>query len=116
MAKTELTALWVIIDDNLFRRTPVFSVNKKRSQTTECPGMHFKHLKSNSHGTIYNSFIMINLDYCMASCGQVNNQKLEMNHKRALRKLLVDYNSFYQELLEKAGTTTVLIQWLRLIV
>ena len=48
-------------------------------------------------------------------CGQGNNQKLEKIQERALRILFADYDSPYQDLLNKAGTTTLLIQRLRLI-
>ena len=67
---------------------------------------------------IYSSFIMRNFDYCPLVwhfCGQVNNQKLEKIQERALRILFADYNSSYTELLGRAGTTTLLIQRLRLI-
>ena len=61
---------------------------------------------------------MSNFNYCPLVrhfCGQVNNQKLGNIQERALRILFADYNSSYTELLGRAGTTTLLIQWLRLI-
>ena len=60
---------------------------------------------------------MSNFNYCPLVwhfCGQVNNQKLEQIQERALRILFADYNSSYLELLKRAGTTTLLIQRLRL--
>ena len=61
---------------------------------------------------------MSNFNYCPPVwhfCGQVNNQKLEKIQERALDILFADYNSSYTELLWRAGTTTLLIQRLRLI-
>ena len=61
---------------------------------------------------------MSNFNYCPLVwhfCGQVNNQKLEKIQEIALRILFADYNSSYTELLGRVGTTTLLIQRLRLI-
>ena len=61
---------------------------------------------------------MSNFNHCPLVwhfCGQVNNQKLLKVQERALRILFADYNSSYMELLGSAGTTTLLIQRLRLI-
>ena len=61
---------------------------------------------------------MSNFNYCPLECHfccQVNNQKLETIQERALRIMFADYNSFYMELLGRAGTLTPLIQRLRLI-
>ena len=61
---------------------------------------------------------MSNFNYCPLVwhfCGKLNNHKLEKIQERALRILYNDYNSSYPQLLEKAGTTTLLIQRLRLL-
>ena len=76
-----------------------------------------KHLNINSRRTIYNSFIMSNLTYCPLVwhfCGKINNQTLEQIQENALRILFPDYNSSYLGLLNRAGTTTLLMLQLRL--
>ena len=77
-----------------------------------------RHLNINSRRAVYNSFIMSNFNNCPLVrhfFGQVNNQKLQQIQERAPRILFADYNSSYLELLKRAGTTTLLIQRLRLI-
>ena len=61
---------------------------------------------------------MIKFNHCPLVwhfCGQVNNQKLVNIKKRVLRILFADYNSSYLELLDKAGTITLLIEGVSLI-
>ena len=60
---------------------------------------------------------MSNFNYCSLVrhfCGQVKNQKLEQVHERTLRILFADCNLSNLDLLKRAGTTTLLIQRLRL--
>ena len=61
---------------------------------------------------------MSNFNYCLLVwhfCEYMNNAKLEKIQERALRILFDDYTSSYTDMLEKAGTATLLIQRLRLI-
>ena len=78
----------------------------------------YKHLNINSRMAIYSSFIMSSFSHCPLVWhirGQVNNHKHEKIQERALRILFAHYNSSYMELLEKAGTTTLLLERFRLI-
>ena len=118
MSETEVTVLGVTIDDKLCFSQHISVCCKKAARQLNALARISKHLNINSRRAIYNSFIMSNFNYCPLVwhfCGQVNNQKLEKIQERALRILFADYNSSYTELLGRAGTTTLLIQRLRLI-
>ena len=118
MSETEVTVLGVTIDDRLCFSQHISSCCKKAARQLNALARISRHLNINSHRAVYNSFIMSNFNYCPLVwhfCGQVNNQKLEQIQERALRILFADYNSSYLELLNRAGTTTLLIQRLRLI-
>ena len=59
---------------------------------------------------IYHSFIMSNFDYwplIWHFCSKGNTEKLEKTHFRALKFICQVFNSFYDILLEKAGTATL---------
>ena len=70
-----------------------------------------KFLDFKSRKIIYNSFILSNFSYCPLVwhfCGKKNNNKIEKIQERSLRILYNDYHSSYEQLLEKADTTTML--------
>ena len=118
MSETEVTVLGVTMDDKLCFSQHISVCCKKAARQLNALAQISKHLNINSRRAIYNSFIMSNFNYCPLVrhfCGQVNNQKLEKIHERALRILFADYNSSYTQLLGRAGTTTLIIQRLRLI-
>ena len=118
MSETEVTVLGVTIDDRLCFSQHISSCCKKAARQLNALARISRHLNINSRRAVYNSFIMSSFNYCPLVwhfCGQVNNQKLEQIQERALRILFADYNSSYLELLNRAGTTTLLIQRLRLI-
>ena len=78
-----------------------------------------KYIDIGSPKTIYNSFILSNFNYCPLMwhfCGKTNNDKLEKIPERALRILYQDHNSSNDDLLKTAGTSTLLIQRLRLMI
>ena len=59
---------------------------------------------------LYNSFIMSQFNYCRLIwmfCGKVANNDLNRTHKRALRILLNDYTSTYNELLHRVNECTI---------
>ena len=118
MSETDVTVLGVTIDDKLCFSQHISVCCKKAARQLNALARISKNLDINSRRAIYNSFIMSNFNYCPIVwhfCGQVNNQKLEKIQEKALRILFADYNSSYTELLGRAGTTTLLIQRLRLI-
>ena len=118
MSQTQVTVLGVTIDDKMCFSQHVSVCCRKAARQPNALARISKHLNINSCSAIYNSFIMSNFNYCPLVwhfCGQVNNQKLETIQEKALRILFADYNSSYTELPGNAGTTTLLIQRLRLI-
>ena len=59
---------------------------------------------------LYNSFIMSQFNYCpliWMFCGKVANSDLNRTHKRALRILLYDYTSTFNELLHRVNECTI---------
>ena len=117
MSETYVTVLVVTVGDRLCFSQHISPCCKKADRQLNALARISRHLEIISRRAIYKSFIMSNFNYCPLVwhfCGQVNNQKLEQIQGRALRILFADYNSSYLELLERAGTTTLLIQrfWL----
>ena len=59
---------------------------------------------------LYNSFVLSNFNYCpliWMFSGKSSNNKFNRIHKRALRLLLDDYGSIFEELLQKRGEHTI---------
>ena len=53
---------------------------------------------------LYNSFILTNFNYCpliWMLCGKTANEEVNRVHKRALRVLLNDFDSTFEELLHR---------------
>ena len=62
--------------------------------------------------TIYNTFILANFNYCpivWMHCGIVNMKKMERLQCRALRFVLNDFTSSFDELLKLSGSTKLTI-------
>ena len=117
-SENAVAVLGVMIDDNLSFSQHVSNCCTKAARQLNALARISKHLNLNSRRTIYNSFIMSNFNYCPLVwhfCGKSNNQKLEKIQERALRILYNDFSSTYPQLLKTAGTTTLLIQRLRLL-
>ena len=119
MSETEVTVLGVAIDDRSCFSLHIRSWCKKAAWQLNALARISKHINMNSRRAIPNSFIMSNFNYCPLVwhfCGQAKNRKLEQIQERALRILFADYNSPYLGLVKRAGITSLLIQWYRLIV
>ena len=59
---------------------------------------------------LYNSFVLFNFHYCpliWMFSEKSSNNKINRIHKRALRVLLDDYGSTFDELLQKRGEHTI---------
>ena len=59
---------------------------------------------------LYNSFILTNFNYCpliWMFCGKTTNDMVNRVHKRALRVILCDYDSSFEELLHKNEEVTI---------
>ena len=117
ISEAAVTVLGVTIDDNLSFNEHISVCCTKAARQLNALARIAKYLDVRSHRMLYNSFIMSNFNYCPLVwhfCGKTNNQKLEKIQERALRILYFDYTSTYDELLDKAGTNTLLINRLRL--
>ena len=69
-----------------------------------------KFLDFKSRKTIYHAFILSNFNFCPLIwhfCSQTNNDKLEKLNYRALRFIFQDYESSYEMLLQKMGSTSL---------
>ena len=108
--------LGILIDENLKFSEHVSSSCKKAARQLNALARIAKYLDFNSRKLIYNSFIKSNFTYCPIVwhfCGKENNNKLEKIQERALRILYDDKCSSYTQLLDRAGTTTLLISRLK---
>ena len=59
---------------------------------------------------LYNSFILTNFNYCpliWMFCGKTANEEVNRVHKRALRVLLNDFDSNFEELLHRNEEVTI---------
>ena len=118
ISEAAVTVLGVTIDDNLNFNEHISVCCTKAARQLNALSRIAKYLDVRSRRTIYNSVIMSNFNYCPLVwhfCGKTNNQKLEKIQERALRILYDDHTSTYDELLEKAGTNTLLINRLRIL-
>ena len=69
-----------------------------------------RYLESQKASLLYNSFILTNFNYCpliWMFCGKTTNDKVNSVHKQALRALLHDYTSSFEELLHRNEEVTV---------
>ena len=117
ISEAAVTVLGVTIDDNLSINEHISVCCTKAARQLNALARIAKYLDVRSRRTIYNSFIMSSFNYCPLVwhfCGKTKNQKLEKIQERTLRILYDDYTSIYDELLDKAGTNTLLINRLRL--
>ena len=67
--------------------------------------------------TIFYAFILSNFNYCRLAwhfCSENNSRKLEKIQERALRFVYEDFDSSYEELLDKAKIPTPRVRRLRI--
>ena len=72
--------------------------------------MVVKDLEPQEAGLQYNSFILKNLNYCILIwifCGKTTNDEVNRVRKCALRVLLNDYDSSFEELLHRNENVTI---------
>ena len=108
--------LGVLIDDRLQFNEQIRSSCNKAARQLNALARISKHLDFKSRKLIYHSFIESNFTYCPIVwhfCGRENNNKLEKLQERSLRILFDDKCSSYEELLKRAGTTTILVSRLK---
>ena len=79
--------------------------NKVRASSRIAPNLNYE-----TAVMLYNSFVLSNFNYCpliWMFSGKSSNNEIKRIHKRALRVLLDDYGSTFEELLQKRGMYTI---------
>ena len=103
--------LGVQFDDLLLFDTHISTICSKAAKQINVLRRLSKHLNSDSKMKIYNSFIQCIFNYCPIVYNTYSIQlsrKLEKLQERALRFVLSDFTSSYNELLEKASKPSLL--------
>ena len=101
--------LGITIDSKLNFKEHVKSICKKTSNKVRAFTRIAPNLEYEKSTILYNSFILSNFKYCpliWMFCGKTSNDDINRLHKRALRVLLDDYESTFEELLHKRGECT----------
>ena len=117
-SETHVKALGVIIDNRLNFSQHITAMCKKAARQLNALARISRFLKPSSRKVIYQSFVASNFNYCPLVwhfCGKTNSQKVEKIQERALKIIYRDYESSYDELLNKAKVPTLLIARLRLL-
>ena len=102
--------LGITIDSKLNFKQHVQSICKKASNKVRAFSRIAQNLDYEKSTILYNSFILSNFNYCpliWMFCGKTSNDDINRLHKRALRVLLDDYESTFEELLRKRGEHTI---------
>ena len=69
-----------------------------------------RNLEPRKASLLYNSFILTNFNYCpliWMFCGKITNDEVNRVHKSALRVLLNDYDSSFEEPLHRNGEVII---------
>ena len=115
-SETHVKLLGVLIDQQLNFTAHVSGLCKKAAKQLNALSRISGYIDTNSRHIIYKSFIASNFNYCPIVwhfCGKRNTDKLEKMQERALRIILKDYSSTYEELLDTACTSPLVVNRLR---
>ena len=102
--------LGVTIDNTLKFETHVLGVCKKVNQKLHAFNRLSPYLGENKSKLLLNAVIMSNFSYCpliWLFCSKAANNEINRTHKRALRTLYRDYESNFEELLDRDDTKTI---------
>ena len=102
--------LGVIIDSKLRFNEHVKIICQKTNNKVKAFSRVVRYLEPQKASLLYNSFILTNFNYCpliWMFCGKTTNHKVNSVHKRALRVLLNDYTSSFEELLYRKEEVTI---------
>ena len=102
--------LGVTIDSMLNFNQHVQSICKKASKKVRAFSRIAPNLEYEKNVMLYTSFVLSNFNYCpliWMFSGKSSNNEINRIHKRALRVLLDDYGSTFEELLQKRGEHTI---------
>ena len=109
-SKTSIKLLGVCIDWKLNFNTHVKALCSKANSKIRALYRLRSYLDSTQKLMLYNSFIMSSFYYCPVIwmfCGKTTNDKVNSVQKRALQALYNDFNSSYQDLLDKGSHLTI---------
>ena len=117
-SEKSVKALGVIINNRLTFSYHISACCLKAARQLNALARISKYLDPKSKSIIYNSFIRSNFEYCPLVwhfCGKTNNNKLEKIQERSLR-ILQDTNELsYEELLNRNGSSTLLLHRIKLL-
>ena len=108
--------LGIEIDYLLSFDTQVSNMCKKASQQINVLRRIGKYLNFESRKAVYHAFIMSTFNFCPLVwhfCSKSNTEKLERIHFRALKFIFQDFEASYDDLINRAGTTTLHLSRLR---
>ena len=117
-SEPHVKALEVIIDNRLNFSQHILAICKKAARQLNALARISRFLNPSSRKIIYQSFVASNFNYCPLVwhfCGKTNSQKLEKIQERALKIIYHDYQSSYNDLLDRSNISTLLISRLRLL-
>ncbi len=115
---SDVKLLGITIDDQLRFNKHVDILCKKAARQLNVMYRFKGIFKFKEKETVYNTFILANFNYCPIVwhfCGKTSTKKIELIQERALRFLLDDHKSTYDELLEKCQYTTLHIRRIKAI-
>ena len=96
--------LGVIIDSKLRFNEHVKIICQKANNKVKAFSRVIRYLEPQKASLLFNLFIQTNFNYCpliWMFCGKTTNDKVNSVHRRALRVLLNDYTSSFEELLHR---------------
>ncbi len=102
--------LGVTIDSKLNFNGHINTICQKAKNKVRAFSRVARNLDSQKASLLYNSFIMTNFNYCpliWMFSGKAANHEVNRVHKRALRVLLNDFDSSFEELLSRNEETTI---------
>ena len=108
--------LWIDIDYQLNCDAHISTICRKASQQLNILKRLGSYLNRLNKLTIFHTFILSNFNFCPLAwhfCTDKNSKKLEKVQERALRFVYEDYNSSYEELLQKAKVPSLQIRRMR---
>ena len=108
--------LGIDIDYQLNFDAHISTICRKASQQLNILKRLGSYLNRLNKLTIFHTFILSNFNFCSLAwhfCTDKNSKKLEKVQERALRFVCEDYNSSYEELLQKAKVPSLQIRRMR---
>ena len=108
--------LGIDVDDELKFDKYVKTLCQKVSRKASAFSRFVPHIDEKKGKILYHTFIISNFNYCpliWMFCGKTQKNEIDRAHKRALRILLKDHTSSFDELLQKIDDTRVHVKDLR---